>query len=256
MRVRDGQPPWGRSHVPPTRSLRLRYPRRCSHEDPQNPEDLLGERAVASQRDVGKTHPHGLPQKASPTKNKEVGLQEERHETEEDNQHAGRKEKGVRRISTSDILRKGFLPEVAATAVTSDPSGHAKATDPSDETATTTAGGITYTKDTPKNLSQSTVSDDLLNTRQVRNAFDPPEKHADKIETDPCTSLDTLNGRGRGGRGRDGGQRGRVHEAETTVTVVVKDINDNFPVFPNDTMYAEVQENGPVGKSNYKTPKF
>ncbi|XP_064098213.1 neural-cadherin-like [Macrobrachium nipponense] len=37
-----------------------------------------------------------------------------------------------------------------------------------------------------------------------------------------------------------------VHEVEILVTVIVKDINDNAPIFPNVTMYGEVQENGPV----------
>ncbi|KAK3860230.1 hypothetical protein Pcinc_033702, partial [Petrolisthes cinctipes] len=37
----------------------------------------------------------------------------------------------------------------------------------------------------------------------------------------------------------------RIHVVETLVTVVVKDINDNSPVFPNSTMFGEVQENGP-----------
>ncbi|XP_064093764.1 putative neural-cadherin 2 isoform X1 [Macrobrachium nipponense] len=46
-----------------------------------------------------------------------------------------------------------------------------------------------------------------------------------------------------------GGRTGRVHLAETTVTIFVKDINDNPPVFPNATMFAEVQENGPVDLS-------
>ncbi|XP_066984935.1 putative neural-cadherin 2 [Macrobrachium rosenbergii] len=40
-----------------------------------------------------------------------------------------------------------------------------------------------------------------------------------------------------------------VHEVEILVTVVVKDINDNAPVFPNVTMFGEVQENGPVDLS-------
>ena len=39
-----------------------------------------------------------------------------------------------------------------------------------------------------------------------------------------------------------------VNVAETTVTIIVKDINDNAPVFPNETMFGEVQENGPIGK--------
>ncbi|XP_037779315.1 putative neural-cadherin 2 [Penaeus monodon] len=39
---------------------------------------------------------------------------------------------------------------------------------------------------------------------------------------------------------------GPVHVVETLVTVVVKDINDNAPTFPNMTIYGEVQENGPI----------
>ncbi|XP_068228176.1 neural-cadherin-like [Palaemon carinicauda] len=46
-----------------------------------------------------------------------------------------------------------------------------------------------------------------------------------------------------------GGRIGRVHLAEAIVTIVVKDINDNPPVFPNATMFGEVQENGPVDLS-------
>ncbi|XP_045131274.1 putative neural-cadherin 2 isoform X2 [Portunus trituberculatus] len=44
-------------------------------------------------------------------------------------------------------------------------------------------------------------------------------------------------------------RREQVHVAETVVTVVVKDINDNAPVFPNATMFGEVQENGPIDLS-------
>ncbi|XP_071513325.1 putative neural-cadherin 2 [Panulirus ornatus] len=44
-------------------------------------------------------------------------------------------------------------------------------------------------------------------------------------------------------------RRARVHVAETVVTVVVKDVNDNAPVFPNVTIYGEVQENGPIDQS-------
>ncbi|XP_069159473.1 uncharacterized protein [Procambarus clarkii] len=51
---------------------------------------------------------------------------------------------------------------------------------------------------------------------------------------------------GPGGR-RRGGRVGRVHVVETVVTLLVKDINDNPPVFPNTTMFGEVQENGPIG---------
>ncbi|ROT61038.1 At-cadherin [Penaeus vannamei] len=41
---------------------------------------------------------------------------------------------------------------------------------------------------------------------------------------------------------------GPVHVVETVVTVFVKDINDNAPVFSNTTMFASVQENGAVGE--------
>ncbi|MPC33149.1 Neural-cadherin [Portunus trituberculatus] len=50
-------------------------------------------------------------------------------------------------------------------------------------------------------------------------------------------------------RGRARG--GRVHLVETVVTLLVKDINDNPPVFPNTTMFGEVQENGPIGEYNF-----
>ena len=43
-------------------------------------------------------------------------------------------------------------------------------------------------------------------------------------------------------------RRDVVHVAETVVSVVVKDVNDNAPVFPNTTMYGEVQENGPISE--------
>ena len=48
--------------------------------------------------------------------------------------------------------------------------------------------------------------------------------------------------------GGGGSQGSRVHVVETVVTVVVKDINDNAPVFPNTTMLGHVQENGPTGE--------
>ncbi|MPC09092.1 Neural-cadherin [Portunus trituberculatus] len=46
-----------------------------------------------------------------------------------------------------------------------------------------------------------------------------------------------------------GDGEGKVHVAETVVTVVVKDINDNAPVFPNATMLGQVQENVPAGSA-------
>lgn len=49
-----------------------------------------------------------------------------------------------------------------------------------------------------------------------------------------------------GGSGRRG--RGEEHVVETLVTVTVKDINDNSPVFPNTTMFGYVNENGPSGE--------
>lgn len=41
---------------------------------------------------------------------------------------------------------------------------------------------------------------------------------------------------------------GQVHESEVRVKIIVKDVNDNAPVFVNSTIYGEVQENGPIGK--------
>ncbi|XP_068212828.1 putative neural-cadherin 2 [Palaemon carinicauda] len=49
-----------------------------------------------------------------------------------------------------------------------------------------------------------------------------------------------------------GGRTGRVHLVETTVTIIVKDINDNPPIFINGSMFAEVQENGPIDLSVIK----
>ncbi|XP_068229142.1 putative neural-cadherin 2 [Palaemon carinicauda] len=37
---------------------------------------------------------------------------------------------------------------------------------------------------------------------------------------------------------------GHVHKVTTTVTIIVKDINDNAPIFPENVMMGEVQENG------------
>ena len=45
------------------------------------------------------------------------------------------------------------------------------------------------------------------------------------------------------------GVRRSIHVVETELTIIVKDINDNAPMFPNQTMFGEVQENGPIGKS-------
>ncbi|XP_068219630.1 putative neural-cadherin 2 [Palaemon carinicauda] len=44
-------------------------------------------------------------------------------------------------------------------------------------------------------------------------------------------------------------ETGHVHVVETIVTVVVKDLNDNPPLFPNVTIIGEVQENGPIDLS-------
>ncbi|XP_063872545.1 uncharacterized protein LOC135106984 [Scylla paramamosain] len=48
--------------------------------------------------------------------------------------------------------------------------------------------------------------------------------------------------------GGTGGGRAQ-HVAETVLTVMVKDINDNAPVFPNTTIYGQVQENGAANLS-------
>lgn len=49
------------------------------------------------------------------------------------------------------------------------------------------------------------------------------------------------------GNAREGASREKIHVAETVVTVLVKDINDNAPVFPNATMFGKVRENGEPG---------
>lgn len=54
--------------------------------------------------------------------------------------------------------------------------------------------------------------------------------------------------RDRGEKRKEGLGGRRVHVVETVLTVQVKDINDNPPVFPNATMFGEVQENGPIGE--------
>ncbi|MPC64710.1 hypothetical protein E2C01_058830 [Portunus trituberculatus] len=48
--------------------------------------------------------------------------------------------------------------------------------------------------------------------------------------------------------GEGGGGTWRQHMVETVLTVVVKDINDNAPRFPNTTIYGQVQENGAASK--------
>ncbi|KAF2364931.1 Cadherin [Trinorchestia longiramus] len=41
----------------------------------------------------------------------------------------------------------------------------------------------------------------------------------------------------------------RIHVVEAEVTIIVKDINDNSPVFPESLIYGDVQENGPIDLS-------
>lgn len=287
VRVRDGQPPWGRPHASPLGSVRRRYPRQRSQEDPQDTEATGRE---DTQQDTGRKNSQVLLRKSSHTKRHGVVFQGKRREVRRKNERLdagvhieGRQNdaaEGPAVEGKTAISRKGFVERgtsglgdadddgpsdsvmsrtitkednysqhstnnrdeatVREVSVPSDPAGSAK-------TAANAAGGTTATEDPPKTLPDGAVSEDPPGARKTRNAFEILEKHTD-TEAEPCTSLDTLNGRGRGGHGREGGRRGRVHEAETTVTVIVKDINDNFPVFPNATMYAEVQENGPVGK--------
>ncbi|XP_066955765.1 LOW QUALITY PROTEIN: putative neural-cadherin 2 [Macrobrachium rosenbergii] len=67
-------------------------------------------------------------------------------------------------------------------------------------------------------------------------------KNASYDPSDPWANTD-LSAYGSGGR------IGRVHLAEAIVTLFVKDVNDNPPVFPNATMFGEVQENGPIDLS-------
>ncbi|XP_037795102.1 uncharacterized protein LOC119590526, partial [Penaeus monodon] len=285
VRVRDGQPPWGRPHASPLGSVRRRYPRQRSQEDPQDTEATGRE---DTQQDTGRKNSQVLLRKSSHTKRNGVVFQGKRREVRRKNERLdagvhieGRQNdaaEGPAVEGKTAISRKGFVERgtsglgdadddgpsdsvmsrtitkednysqhstnnrdeatVREVSVPSGPAGSAK-------TAANAARGTTATEDPPKTLPDGAVSEDPPGARKTRNAFEILEKHTD-TEAEPCTSLDTLNGRGRGGHGREGGRRGRVHEAETTVTVIVKDINDNFPVFPNATMYAEVQENGPV----------
>ncbi|XP_066961725.1 neural-cadherin-like [Macrobrachium rosenbergii] len=61
---------------------------------------------------------------------------------------------------------------------------------------------------------------------------------------DTCPGLNTSLTQGVGENVNQ--DKSSVHSAETTVTIIVKDINDNPPVFPNATMFGEIQENGPA----------
>ena len=68
-----------------------------------------------------------------------------------------------------------------------------------------------------------------------------------------CGSEGEGEGDGPAGRRLGGGSlhslgSSRVHVAETVVTLRLKDVNDNSPVFPNATMFGQVQENGPIGE--------
>lgn len=285
MRVRDGQPPWGRPHPSPPHSVRRRYPRHRSSEDPQDVEgageedgrlDAGGKRSGDVSREKrrgarGKDGPSGAEVHVEGRRIDAVGERGAKGGSAGDIPREGRTEQGDaaddgpgdRGVSTTiakDTHSQHSInnkDEATATelGVPSDPPGHAQTADQPEGTATASAaGGTTRTEDTPKTLPLDAVSDDSPDTRKTRNALELLERHAQLLEGEPCTSLDTLNGRGRGGRGREGVRR--VHEAETTVTVVVKDINDNFPVFPNATMYAEVQENGPVGKSYHEVSEW
>ncbi|KAK8405865.1 hypothetical protein O3P69_001973 [Scylla paramamosain] len=56
-------------------------------------------------------------------------------------------------------------------------------------------------------------------------------------------------GRRLGGGSLHGLGSSRVHVAETVVTLRLQDVNDNSPVFPNATMFGQVQENGPIDLS-------
>ena len=67
------------------------------------------------------------------------------------------------------------------------------------------------------------------------------------MEEDECEDVTVIGSEYDGVEG-DGSRRLRVHVVETEVTVVVKDINDNAPVFPNATMVGHVQENGAAGE--------
>ncbi|XP_069982972.1 putative neural-cadherin 2 isoform X4 [Penaeus vannamei] len=83
--------------------------------------------------------------------------------------------------------------------------------------------------------------------------FDRNRSHYNVTDRDFQTAAGGGDAAGEEGRGWEvQGQVLRLedtHFAETEVTVLVKDINDNAPVFPNATMYGAVQENGPADLS-------
>lgn len=98
-------------------------------------------------------------------------------------------------------------------------------------------------------------------SRRPRGKNEEKEEHEDNEEYDEekeeeewakaCGVEGEEEGEGPAGRRLGGGSlqslgSSRVHVAETVVTLRLQDVNDNPPVFPNATMYGQVQENGPI----------
>lgn len=86
----------------------------------------------------------------------------------------------------------------------------------------------------------------------VSNPVESRSKHSASFGYDTTNTQQDDGGCGAagtyfGGNSASDGD-GMVHVVETVVTVVVKDINDNAPVFPNVTMVGQVQENVAAGE--------
>ncbi|ROT74830.1 hypothetical protein C7M84_006659 [Penaeus vannamei] len=215
VRVRDGQPPWGRLHPSPPHSVRRRYPRTRSPEDPQDVEgagkedgrlDAGGKRSGDVSREKrrearGKDGPSGAEVHGEGRYNA-VGERGAKGGSAGDIPREGRTEQGDaaddgpgdRGVSTTiakDTHSQHSInnkDEATATelGVPSDPPGHAQTADQPEGTATANAaGGTTHTEDTPKTLPIDAVSDDSPDTRKTRNALELLERHTQLIEGEP-----------------------------------------------------------------------
>ncbi|XP_066937061.1 uncharacterized protein [Macrobrachium rosenbergii] len=88
----------------------------------------------------------------------------------------------------------------------------------------------------PKTKKDQGTYEGLTNSSQKIRKQRRRELHQNGDEG--CTTAKTDNS-GNGG--------GIVHKVTTTVTIIVKDINDNAPVFPESVITGEVEENGQLG---------
>ncbi|XP_064116011.1 LOW QUALITY PROTEIN: putative neural-cadherin 2 [Macrobrachium nipponense] len=91
-------------------------------------------------------------------------------------------------------------------------------------------------------------------TKRQRLALERSQRHLNGVffqyvdlDEEECYQASQVSGRVTDEAGNQ--KDNPVHEVEILVTIVVKDINDNAPIFPNVTMFGEVRENGPVALS-------